>query len=170
MKAIINNVRGKSLPSLAVYQGYLFLVVGLFKFLTEPLSGLMITFLGGLLCFTFTGIQIDLNDNKYRVYTSFFGLKTGNWKSLEIYKEIAILKSLVNYKSYYKATIPLTSRETYYDIYLLDKTHRKKLLIKRLINKDQSILDAESLASLLKMELTTYKPTLSAKSIANKRR
>ena len=104
------------------------------------------------------------------MYTSFFGFKTGGWKSLEIYKEIAILKSLVNYKSYYKATIPLTSRETYYDIYLLDKTHRKKLLIKRLINKDQSILDAESLASLLKMELTTYKPILSEKSIANKRR
>jgi len=170
MKAIINNVRGKSLPSLAVYTGYLILVLGLFKFLIEPLSGLIITFIGGLLCFTITGIQIDLNENKYRMYTSFFGFKTGGWKSLEIYKEIAILKSLVNYKSYYKATIPLTSRETYYDIYLLDKTHRKKLLIKRLINKDQSILDAESLASLLKMELTTYKPILSEKSIANKRR
>jgi hypothetical protein len=48
-----------------------------------------------------------------------------------------------------------------YDITLLDKTHRKKLVIKRMKDKDKTLAEAEVLAQQLGVEYANYNPQIS---------
>lgn len=171
MDSIINHVRGNLLPTAAVYLGYLLLIIGFVNIISlDFFTGIADLITGVALSFSYMGIQIDVKNHLYRNYISFFGLPIGTWKSLDIYTNTAVLRSLVKYTSYYRGVIPLNTRETYYEVYLLNESHREKLLVERLTNKEQAIVKAKSLANTLKIEYSqTYNPVISARSRARRK-
>lgn len=148
-----------------VFSGYGILTVGVLITLGNPIIGLLVVLVGGFISFTSTGIQIDVENKKYKHYSSYYGIKQGQWKTLDSYPCLAILQSRQSSTTHSIGNISsITNSENYYDIYLLDKTHRQKLLIKRLKNKEQASKDAKEFAENLGVEFTTYNPVISAKT------
>ncbi len=106
------------------------------------------------------------SDSKvYRGYTSFVGFKTGKWKSYESCPYLAILRrTIARSRTSQLGVTREIGRDTYFDIFLLNKTHRVKLLINRQKGQDEAKLLARDLAEKLNVEYVAYNPVLSAKT------
>ncbi|MDQ3047109.1 MAG: hypothetical protein M3R27_06135 [Bacteroidota bacterium] len=74
---LIDNYLGLSFPAPALIGGYFFLILGLIALLNGHIVGLLVATLGGFVCFTFSGVQINSEDKTLRQYTSYFGFKKG---------------------------------------------------------------------------------------------
>ena len=170
---------GKLFPPAMRTAGWMFLLIGLYFLLNTIYMGLIpfalvalvMFLLGYFIAITPHGILIDIKQNKYKNYTSIFGYKQGNWKSLKNYPFITIIQNKVSTYAFSSSNrSAVTSENIYFDICLLDKTHQYKLLIKRLKDKIQALDDIKELAKELQVEVTRYKPILSQLSQKRKHR
>ena len=124
----------------------------------------MLLIIGAFVGFTKSGIQLNLDDFSYRDYNSFGGLKQGKRKSLSQYKYTTLLVS-----KEVSATLSASNRravtasDIYYDVCLLTENHMKKLVIKRIKDKELAAPAVKELSALLKLPLTKYKPVLTQK-------
>ena len=170
---VIDYNTGKVFPRPLVFAGYVCLVTALYFMynrIINPIESIGLLFIGGFASFTSAGVQIDIVNKKYREYSSYFGLERGQWKSFETYTDIAVLGTREIQTSYSLTNVEMTERQKYFDICLLDKTHRDKLKIKRFIDKEQAIQDAKDLSEKLGVQFTTYNPQISSTTRARRRR
>lgn len=141
---------------------------------SDPLSNTMsITFLGVsfvlvffLSLFVFTssrGVQFDIVSKKFRLYTSFIGMKFGEWFSLEFYNYISVIQSRKSGRIGRVTTVGVTDLS--YQLIFMDKTHRNKKVVKVFERFDDAKNFAEMLSSKIKLPLVQYSP----KRISNKR-
>lgn len=87
------------------------------------------------------GVDIDVNNNRYRAYTSIFFIKFGSWKSLQLYPFITVLKTnkgrsaslgipaMGGYGYYDAKTSDVDYTDGEFGIYLLNKSHYQKIEI-----------------------------------------
>ncbi len=68
---------------------------------------------------------------------------------------------------YSRSQIATTDINTYYDINLMNKSHRKKVILSRLKGVEEA---AKELCLELDLEYTKYNPVISAKTRARRRR
>lgn len=162
-KAIIKNKFGKSFPQGLVFVGYIFLGIGVLMCLTSPVLGAIIILISAFVCFTFSGMEINTHYKTYKDYTALFGLiKQGKWNSYANYPYVTLLrKNMVTTTHSPGNVASTTSKELVYDITLLDKTHRKKLVIKRMKDNDKALAEAHVLAQQLGVEFAYYNPQIS---------
>jgi len=164
---IIDNHLGRVFPAPALIGGYLFLIFGFLGLISGYLIGLVIALIGAFVCFSFSGIQVDLNTRRIKLYTSYFGFKKGETKDLTLYPFICIFKSNKSYSVYSRTNRSTSYSEITYDIYLLTKTHKEKVLLKIEKGQESAIESAKKLAALLDLEVVQYNPVV--KSRINKR-
>ncbi len=163
MSNIINNHLGYLFPIPAVASGYIFMPCGIFAIDLNPIVGIGLVFMGCFISLTKTGIQINLAEQQYKEYVSYFGIKLGKWKSLSVYSDISILtKRRLSSSSKSIAKVSSNSTEVHYDVCLLDKNHRRKLIVHRLKSKAHALDEARSLAVLINVQLSKYNPTISS--------
>ncbi len=168
---ITDNKFGNSFPPAMVFAGYVIIAVGLVLMWESPSAGFGVAVFGGLISLTRSGMLVDFTNKKYKDYTSFFGIRQGNWNSLDAYPYISVLHRKVTTTAFSRANRPTTTgSKTYYDIFLLNSTHRKKLMIKRHMERDQAIIDAKELAGKLGLQLTDYNPAVSQKTRARRKK
>lgn len=79
--------------------------------------------------FTRSGSEIDLIHKEVRAYTYTFFKKRGEWKSLDSYNEISLLIRNKSQRYNHGWFLGTTVRFVMYEVYLLNKTHRKKIYI-----------------------------------------
>jgi len=162
---IINNKFGKAFPPAMAFSGYVILAAGIVLMWENFWYGLLIAVVGGLICFTKSGVLIDCSNKRYKDYSSFYGIKQGKWESVTPYPFIAILHRNISTTAFSQGNRPgTTGSNIYYDIFLLNNTHRKKVLIKRLKDKEGAITEAKELAVKLDLEMTNYNPVVSSKT------
>lgn len=163
MKNILTHSFGKSFPPSLTFSGYVFMTIGIITLFSQIIIGSILLIIGAFVGFTKSGIQINLEDHSYRDYNSFGGLKQGKWKSLSPYKYITLLVA-----KEVSATLSASNRRaitgsnTYYDICLLNDNHRKKLVIKRIKDKQLAASEVRELSALLHLPLTKYHPNASS--------
>jgi hypothetical protein len=114
--------------------------------------------------FTYNGVQIDIPNKRIRNYTNCLGIIFGNWQSIGVYTDIAVLKSNETSRAYSIGNVALTENEKYYDVFLLNETHRIKFRIKRCLEKSIAIDNAQNIASLLELKYSLYNPVISEKT------
>lgn len=161
MKYIINNKIENLFPPPAVFAGYVFLIIGTLYLIVNIFVGIGLLLSGGFISFTFSGVQIYIEDKKYKVYTSLYGIKIGKSKSLNEYLFLAVLSSNQSYGLYSMSNISMSDTKIYYDICLLNSTQRQRLVIKRHKNFEKANLDAKEIADKLEVQLTTFNPPIS---------
>lgn len=159
----INNSLGRVFPPAALIGGVLFLTLGFIGFMGGHVVGLIVLLIGGFVCFTFHGVEINIEKKTIRSYTSYFGIKSGKIKDISSYPFICILKSNKSYKMHGRANQSVAYSETTYDIYLLNKTHQEKILLKIEKGQEQAIQSAKELAAYLDIELVTYMPKVTSR-------
>jgi len=164
---------GKLFPPAMRTTGWVFLLIGLYFLINSIMIGLIsfslvalvIFLLGYFIAITPHGIILDIENKKYKNYTSIFGYKQGTWKSYQDYPFITLIANQENTMAFSRSNRPATtSSNLYHDICLLNKTHLHKLLIKRQKDRVKAVADVKELAKILDLQLAKYQPTLSKSS------
>jgi len=155
---IINNYLGLAFPTPALIGGYLFLTLGLIGLLSGHIAGLLVALVGGFVCFTYSGIEINIKNKTIRQYTSYFGFKKGETRDLTTYPFICIFKSNKTHTMYSRSNRAVSYSETTYDLYLLNQTHKEKVLIKVEKGEDNAIKKAKEIADSIGIKLVQYNP------------
>lgn len=170
MSDIIHYKTGKLFTPPLVNAGYLLLAVavGLLVIL-NPLS-IIPGIIGSLLAFSYSGIELDPTEKRYRQYNYYIGVKTGSWESLSPYPFLTILSSSQGYSATSRAGVTMKATERGFDICLLSKTHRNKLVIHRVKGQEEAKEAAVDLARRLGVTLADYKPLISEKTAARRRK
>lgn len=129
--------------------------------------GSALLFVGTFLLTSSSGIQIDYANKRFREYHAYLGIKAGKWDDLDKYPYLSILLANKSTKSSDITTLnSVVQTDVAYGVYLLNKSHRKKILIKRC--KEGSIKakeEAEKFSEKMSKDLVKYSP----KRISRKR-
>lgn len=169
---------GLFFPSSLVYASYvLSLFLGFLSFKSLYLMqwksfgitfALFLLFL--FLATSYVGIQISQSTGAYREYQTFFGYKSGKWKSLAKYTDIAILT--LNKKQSYNSITGLIKTSDFEEIgvYTLIPTHHKRILLKACKNKEEAVEWAKKLSNELEKNFTKFNPQISEASKLRRRR
>jgi hypothetical protein len=166
---MIDNKIGKFFPPAVNAVGYIVLVLGVFSILADPFIGIAVALMGAFVAFAQAGVEIDPNSKQLRAYTSLFSIKKGSWESMEPYSDITVLRKRITTTAFSRANRPATtSDDVVYDVCLLDRTHRSKRIIKRLLDEETATKSAAQLAETLGLNYGAYNPEISAATRAKR--
>jgi hypothetical protein len=138
-----------------------FLYYSFMIFLPESLIMKTFAFLIILFSFgTFRGVQINLSKGVTRHYINFLGVKTGKWHSLKLYNRVSIVKERKRERvgNKFRRTVTLDFVITSYNIVLINKSHRKKMVLKNFSSFEKAKIQAEKLAKQTELPLVKYAP------------
>ena len=168
-KVIDNKLEHLFTPSMTV-GGYILMAMSVFAFMEGAyIVGVLVIVAGGFVSFAKNGILIDPNLKRAKQYIGYLGLRIGKWKSMEQYCHITILRSRESSTTYSRSNrVTTTSAETFYDVTLLDKTHRQKLGVIRLKGEKQAAEAAKELVKILGFDFVKYTPEVSEKTRARR--
>jgi hypothetical protein len=159
----IKNYLRLAFPTSALIGGYLFLTFGIIGLVSGRIVGLLIALLGAFICFTYSGIEINIGNKTIRKYTSYFGFKKGEMKDLTAYPFVCIFKSHKTHKVYSRTNRALSYNEVTYDIYLLSQTHKERILIKIEKGEGNAIKSAKKIADDIGVKVVQYNPEVISK-------
>lgn len=171
MADIIQHKLGKPFAKGLVFGGYFILGAGILATVTGSLSGLFLVAIGTFASFTTQGILLNYEAREYMDYINILGLKLGKWRSYETYPYLTIMRrkeSITGHSRSMGASTTMT--EVHYDVFLLSQSHRQKLLIKRLGEKENAKWAAQDLAERLGVEFVAYNPAVSAQTRMRRQR
>ena len=145
---------GKTFRGPAFFTAWWFLATGVFIIPLqnfEPLAigiGASIVFASCFFIFTTSGIEIETENHRIRQYNKIFGLiKTGKWKNLDWYIGITLVQMKNVYTIASRANLTTSSKETDYQIFLVNRQRRPAFAIKRCktLEEAQNSLDEFSI-------------------------
>ena len=118
---------GRMLPPVAIYGGYLFMLVGIVSIIFgNPYLGAGVILLGILISFTFRGVIIDVKERKVFTYTSIFWIKRDKViKEISEYNIITVNRSSMSYRTYSWMSKSIMSVNHYYTVFLSKDTSRR---------------------------------------------
>jgi hypothetical protein len=162
---IIRNSFGFVLPSTGV----------MFSFVLMACGGVLVATSGGMLngklifgTFIFlvagvgatlrSGAIIDTANRKMKVYVSFFGIKSGEWKDMSAYPYLTIFKTNLASTVSSRGNVSTKLMDVAYDVFLLTKNHRERVLIFTCDTKEKAQATAQVLAKKLDKEVVIYNP------------
>ncbi len=163
-----NFTTGKLFSKPLIFTGYLLMLLGILGIVSYV--GLVLILVGFVASFSTTGVDLDISNKRLKEYSKIFGYKWGDWVSYEDYPYIAVLKRMESSTVYSRAQIATTDTSTYYDINLMNKSHRKKVILSRMKGVEEAEKAAKELCLELDLEYAQYNPVISAKTRARRRR
>lgn len=156
----IDNKLDKLFGSSGSFAGYILIVAGIFiSFSESSIFGIIVTLVGLFFTFTTTGIIVEPENTRYKFHYKFFGfIKSGSWIDLSEFKEITVMQSSLDYRTY-----SMTNRTTSYNqkdfrIFLLDKNHQHKIPLKKFKTKEKALSEIKDFSKFLNMAIVKYNP------------
>ncbi len=109
-----------------------------------------------------SGLELDFESRKYRLFTKFFGRKKGEWRSLASYTALIVLQkdgktAIASTNMLASTTISL--RE--YQVFLTDQSHRKRLYLKHFDTAEQARKFALDFMEKTRIPLERFNPVIS---------
>jgi hypothetical protein len=147
----------------------LLLIASFFVIPQFPLFGIFLMLFFGLAFAVHKGIEFDLQKNKFRSYTTVYGIRFGEWLNLVNYPHLCLLQ-----RHYSKG--PIYNRYSVYDdvyernegsfdpdysrieIIITGNDFRKKILVKTEKTEELGRREAERIAQLLGVSFVNYAP------------
>lgn len=108
------------------------------------------------------GTQVSIENKYVKNYTASFGIKKGKWISTHLLPDISILKmgNPVSFNQAY-GTNSIQIDNHVYEIHLLSKNHRKRILLRTRATYADAFIVAEELSNILEKNLVPFNPVLS---------
>ena len=163
----INNSIGKTFSGPPLFVGYIFLLTGAGIFFLEGISagGKVTTaffmVVASFVSFTYSGVEIDTKERKIKNYYCLFGIvKTGKWKSLDLYLGVTLIPMQRIYKIYSRSNRTTSSTEKDYRIFLVSKSKRPAFAIKRCKTREQAQNSLDEFSIWLKFPVFSPKRSL----------
>jgi len=142
--------------------GILFILAGIVSIYFHQYGNLVVVPIGLLMLTHSSGLELDFESGKYRVFTKFFGKKKGEWRSLASYTALIILRkdgktNLVATRSTFSSTL----RYHEYQVFLTDQSHRKRLYLKHFDTADQAKKYTSDFMEKTGIPLERFNPVIS---------
>ena len=159
MKTEVSISTGKYFPKPFVLLGYIGVLFGAMGLAESVITGIPIILASIFISFNKGTLEIDVINQRLKNYPFLFGLKLGSWVSIKAFKEISVLRINVSDTTYGGRTNKhVTVQNVFFDLYLLDSTHTKKLAIHRSKNYKSAMAVAEMIAGKTNMKVVKYQP------------
>jgi len=127
--------------------------------------GILLSVLTITIIFLKVGIEIDPINRNYRYFQSFFGVKSGKWKSLENFKALIILKKTMKSERLSPRMVnTIDHKSLTYEVNLASENHRNKFALKKFKESEAAKNLAETIATRLNFPIESYDPVLSEKT------
>ena len=166
---MIKNRIGFSFATPIIIAGVVISIAGFAATIETPLLGVVLA-LGSMFLWTSSyGIEIDIQQNRFREYGSMYGIKKGEWKSLDKVPFITVLRGRTGMTVYSRSNRATSDIDDRYEVYLLNQSHRAKILVQRFDSKKQALTYAEKLAVKLEKKIVQYSPAVSEKTQSRRR-
>jgi hypothetical protein len=157
-----NITNGKYFPKQIIVLGYLIILFGVIEINTSIFIGLGVVALGLWLAMTKSVLQLDVAKQQMRVAPYLFGFFIARWVSIETYKELTLLGSRINERTYGgMSTQHIDTMDVGYDICLLGPGHRKKLVLDRYDSREKAETIMAEISLYLKKDVVKYNPIIS---------
>ena len=157
----IDYKRERVFPLMFIIIGITLIISGLIllgTFDSRAKLGITILLIGIVIVFTRKGTIVDFNERKIKYYVGIFFIKIGNWKTIEDYFFISLLRINRTSYGYSRTMVQFSERKKIYRICLLNKNHRSQLLITDFKDENNAFLEAQQIAKNLKLEFVKYSP------------
>lgn len=159
--------KGTYFPTPFIILGIIFLIASildLFSIDSSKIFGIVFLFTGAYLTTSQHGIIIDVETKMISNYTSFLGIRKNNWISSDNYIYITLLTTRVKSTMGSRTNVSSSFSNNFYDITLLDKTHRNKMVVKRFENLTDAQKELTLLSEGLDLQIVKYNPVVSEKT------
>ncbi len=156
---IINNKIEKTLEGPTIFFGITFLIIGISMFFASMwvlgVAGILISL---FLLFSYSGIVVDTERKAIKPYNCWFGIiKTGTWESMEKYIGLTLVPMNKVYSMYSRSNRRNESVERDYRIYLVNKSRKPSLALKRCKDKGKAQNSMDEFSIWLKLPVYTVK-------------
>ena len=156
---IIDNKIEKTLEGPTIFFGITLLIIGasmLFvSMLVLGIAGILISL---FLFLSYSGIIIDTERKAIKPYNCWFGIvKTGSWKSLKNYIGLTLVPMNKVYSMYSRSNRQNVSVERDYRIFLVNKSKKPSLALKRCKNRDKAQKSMDEFSIWLGLPVYTVK-------------
>lgn len=126
---------------------------------------LVIVLFGAFLSFTTRGIIINVTTKDSKRYTRILGIPFGKLEPIERYVCISVLSKRYNSSVTSRSNLTMNlGSDVFYEINLLNKTHRVKYLIKSYDSIEEATKEMKILAPKLGVQIVKYAPVVSQKT------
>lgn len=159
-----NHHIGFSFPTPVVIASSFFALIGLVVALAYPIVGLLILVFFGYIGTNTYGFEMDTAHKRCREYTAVFGFRRGSCIPLSDLPYVSVLHENMGSSVASLSNRITTYTETKYNVYLLSKTHRTRLLVRIFHQKDEARAFAENLAEGAGLEYAVYSPQVSSRT------
>lgn len=161
---MINNRIGFFFPLPVIIIGTLISFIGLISLIKITIFGILLIPMLLLFITSTYGIDIDYKNKLYREYESYLGFKRGNWKNLDELSFITVLKSRKGMAFYSQSNRRTSLMDDNFEVYLLNETHRRKILIQKFDNKELAKKYTVKISPLIDKEIVQFNPVVSKKT------
>lgn len=149
---MIHNKLDKLFGQAGSIFGWIIMLVGVYSF-TLSISILMIV-IGAFMAFSYSGIYLDQENEKYRFYYSYFGIfKIGHWRSLSTVDRIAGISPIILRNSYAKRKKRIKRKMDDCFVVLFLKNRNRKIPFKRCKDLIEAKLEAQRIGQLLDLNV-----------------
>lgn len=120
--------------------------------------GVIFLLLASFLFFSYSGIEIDTATKQIKSYNIVFGLfKRGKWQSLDKYKGVTLVPMKKINTTFSRSNRQTSTTERYFQIYLVNKTNKPELPIKKCKTLDSAQDSLDEFSIWLKMPVFSIK-------------
>jgi hypothetical protein len=151
----------KAHSSSATFIGYIFMILGfVFGLLTSnPIALIDYCLIGFYFAFSHYGFEVSNDKSRFREYFNYMGLKFGKWRSLEEFPYLTVFYVKQTETTGSGRTMLETSiEEMVYKVYLLNESHREKVLVKQTPNEDEAKHITHTIINELGIEHVKFNP------------
>jgi len=145
-----------------VIVGLMASVFGLLMLFSQPIGGVLLAVAGAFLWTNSGGMQIDRVHGRFREFDSLYGIKNGEWKSLDTVPYLSILLGKKGFTMYSQSNRSASTAVDVYQVCLLTETHRSKYPVHSFESKEEAEAFAVQLAAQLQKKIVAYDPKVSA--------
>lgn len=149
----LNYKLGKLMPPVAIYGGYLFILVGMISIIFgNPYLGAGVILLGILISFTFRGVIIDIPKRELLTFTSVFWIKRDKQvKDLTQYQIVTVNRTSLRYRSYSWMNKSASFTQHYYTIFISKETNKRGIPVATFKMREHAIEEAHKLEGLFNL-------------------
>ena len=151
---------GKVAPPATLFAGKVLIAAGAVMFALNPSPIALAPIVIGLgINFMRRKTEIDLDQNRLREFQELGPIKSGDWKSLDYFPEMAVIRSTYSTKAYSLGNNSAeTSRDEFYEIVLLTAGHLNKFVLARCVRGTEAEEKARRISEILQKDLVEYAP------------
>jgi hypothetical protein len=121
-------------------------------------AGILLVVGGAYFALTASGIDIDPDIKAVRHYTRYFGFKYGRWNEYPTYPNMCIISKERKRKPFREQSAEDPENPYQYELHLVSRSHRGKVLLQIVYNREKAIQVANRLAGEMNVEVVDYEP------------